>query len=105
MLKDCVVILQVAAAEKFKNDQAARGAGETLTGASGTGSVAPIAEESEEEDATGGADASGSDGGPAVEEKDIELVMSQAAVTRQKAIRALRNNQNDIVNAIMELTM
>ena len=36
-----------------------------------------------------------------VEEKDIELVIQQANVTRAKAIRALKNNSNDIVNAIM----
>lgn len=52
--------------------------------------VAPIQEESEEEvDDTG------------VEDKDIELVMNQAGVSRGKAIKALKNNQNDIVNAIM----
>jgi len=39
-----------------------------------------------------------------VEEKDIELVMGQAVVTRPQAIRALRGNGNDIVNAIMSLT-
>jgi len=39
-----------------------------------------------------------------VEEKDIELVMSQANVSRGKAVKALKNN-TDIVNAIMELTM
>ena len=36
-----------------------------------------------------------------VEDKDIELVMQQANVTKAKAIRALKNNKNDIVNAIM----
>jgi len=36
-----------------------------------------------------------------VEEKDIDLVMCQANVSRGKAIKALKNNQNDIVNAIM----
>ena len=36
-----------------------------------------------------------------IEAKDIELVMSQANVSRGKAVRALKNNQNDIVNAIM----
>lgn len=52
--------------------------------------VAPIQEESEEEiDETG------------VVEKDIDLVMCQANVSRGKAIKALKNNQNDIVNAIM----
>lgn len=36
-----------------------------------------------------------------MESKDIELVMSQANVSRAKAVRALKNNNNDIVNAIM----
>ena len=40
-----------------------------------------------------------------VEEKDVELVMSQANVSKAKAVKALKNNANDIVNAIMELTM
>ncbi len=40
-----------------------------------------------------------------VEAKDIELVMSQADVSRSKAVKALKANDNDIVNAIMELTM
>lgn len=40
-----------------------------------------------------------------VEENDIELVMQQANVSRSKAVIALKNNENDIVNAIMELTM
>merc|ERR1712241_1467637 len=57
---------------------------------------APIIEEDEDDDDV---DTAG------VEEKDIELVMSQANVSRGKAVKALKNNQNDIVNAIMELTM
>lgn len=82
---------QVAAAEKFKE---VNPAGDGASGATTT-SVAPIAEESEDEevDETG------------VEDKDVELVMSQANVSRAKAIKALKNNSNDIVNAIMELTM
>ena len=40
-----------------------------------------------------------------MEEKDIELVMSQANVSRAKAIRALKDSDNDLVNAIMSLTM
>eukprot|EP01010_Urceolus_cornutus_P001034 NODE_1548_length_854_cov_955.336646_g1202_i0.p1 GENE.NODE_1548_length_854_cov_955.336646_g1202_i0~~NODE_1548_length_854_cov_955.336646_g1202_i0.p1 ORF type:complete len:138 (-),score=38.44 NODE_1548_length_854_cov_955.336646_g1202_i0:219-632(-) len=36
--------------------------------------------------------------------KDIELVMNQASVSRAKAVRALANNEGDIVNAIMALT-
>lgn len=82
---------QVQAAEKFKTP-------EVTTAADAGGSttvVAPIQEESEEEevDETG------------VDVKDVDLVMSQANVSRAKAVKALRNNQNDIVNAIMELTM
>jgi nascent polypeptide-associated complex subunit alpha len=81
---------QLAAAEKFKGPEPSAGAIDA--GANAT--VAPIAEEDEEE-----IDESG------VDEKDIELVMSQANVLRHRAIRALKNNGNDIVNAIMELTM
>ena len=40
-----------------------------------------------------------------VSSKDVDLVCDQAAVTRAQAVQALRNNDNDIVNAIMELTM
>jgi nascent polypeptide-associated complex subunit alpha len=35
----------------------------------------------------------------------VELVMSQASVSRAKAVNALKKNDGDIVNAIMELTM
>jgi nascent polypeptide-associated complex subunit alpha len=40
-----------------------------------------------------------------VSAKDIELVVGQAGCSRAAAVQALRNNENDIVNAIMELTM
>ncbi len=40
-----------------------------------------------------------------VEPKDIELVMTQANVSRSKAVSALKNAEGDIVSAIMELTM
>nr|CAB3264185.1 nascent polypeptide-associated complex subunit alpha [Phallusia mammillata] len=77
---------QLAAAEKFKNK--APTASETAT------TVPTVPEESDEE-----VDES------EVEAKDIELVMQQANVSRSKAVKALKNNSNDIVNAIMELTM
>ncbi|XP_062322828.1 NAC-alpha domain-containing protein 1 isoform X2 [Osmerus eperlanus] len=54
-----------------------------------------IKEESEEEEEDEGA----------LEQRDIELVMAQANVSRAKAVKALKHNKNDIVNAIMELTM
>ncbi|XP_030383235.1 nascent polypeptide-associated complex subunit alpha [Scaptodrosophila lebanonensis] len=40
-----------------------------------------------------------------LDEKDIELVQMQAACSRKKAIRALLKNDNDVVNAIMALTV
>ncbi|PAN49668.1 hypothetical protein PAHAL_9G465100 [Panicum hallii] len=39
-----------------------------------------------------------------VEPKDIELVMTQASVSRPKAVKALKAAEGDIVTAIMELT-
>lgn len=89
-IEDLTQQAQVAAAEKFKTDTAAVA---DIAGSART-TEPPITEEDEEE-----VDEAG------VDEKDIELVMSQANVTRVKAIRALRANGNDIVNAIMELTM
>lgn len=56
----------------------------------------PIQEEEEED---GEIDYKG------VEEKDVDLVCAQAQVTKRKAIDALLRNSNDIVNAIMDLTM
>ncbi|KAI1114667.1 nascent polypeptide-associated complex, alpha subunit [Nemania sp. NC0429] len=40
-----------------------------------------------------------------LEDKDIELVMTQANVSRTKAIKALKENDNDIVNSIMALSV
>ena len=39
-----------------------------------------------------------------VEAKDIELVISQAGCSRAKAVKALKDNDGDLVNAIMSLT-
>ncbi|XP_040196959.1 nascent polypeptide-associated complex subunit alpha isoform X38 [Rana temporaria] len=80
---------QLAAAEKFKVQ------GEAVSNIQENTQTPTVQEESEEEEV----DENG------VEVKDIELVMSQANVSRAKAVRALKNNSNDIVNAIMELTM
>ncbi|KAK6129367.1 hypothetical protein DH2020_036883 [Rehmannia glutinosa] len=49
-------------------------------------------EEEEEIDETG------------VEPRDIDLVMTQAGVSKAKAVKALKTNNGDIVSAIMELT-
>ncbi|XP_035657717.1 nascent polypeptide-associated complex subunit alpha-like [Branchiostoma floridae] len=81
---------QMAAAEKFKAPEMSQ------VPEPGKITTAVPEEESEEEEEV---DDSG------VEPKDIELVMSQANISRAKAVKALKNNNNDIVNAIMELTM
>jgi len=84
---------QMEAAQKFKPAQVPSPG--DLAGAGKAAVTEAIAEEDEDDEM----DAEG------VEEKDIELVISQANVTRGKAIKALKNNSCDIVNAIMELTM
>jgi nascent polypeptide-associated complex subunit alpha len=88
---------QMAAAEKLKAPSAmASEATATAGPGSGTHNVAATAIHEESDDEV---DEAG------IESKDVELVMSQAGVSRGKAVKALKNNQNDIVNAIMELTM
>ena len=73
------------------SDEAEASAG----GASKGGKAAAAAEEEDEEpvDETG------------VEAKDVELVMTQAGVSRSKAVKALNESEGDIVSAIMSLTM
>merc|ERR1712048_204191 len=78
---------QVQAAEKFKTPEP------TTMETHAKETVEEEDDGDEEVDATG------------VEEKDIELVMQQTHVSRNKAVKALKNNECDIVNAIMELTM
>ncbi|GJQ14494.1 hypothetical protein GpartN1_g6285.t1 [Galdieria partita] len=93
-IEDLSVAAQTAAAEQFKN-------AEFTATASGRGTEtteAPTAENEREEE-EGELDETG------LEPSDIELVMQQADVTRAKAVKALRNQNGDIVNAIMELTV
>lgn len=78
-----------AAADKFRRTEAAEAA-KVLQETKAEELVVSEQPESEEElDEIG------------VEPNDIELVMSQAGVSRNKAVKALRDNKNDIVNAIM----
>lgn len=60
--------------------------------ASAADADAPADEEEEDVDDTG------------VEPRDIDLVMTQAGVSRNKAVKALKTHNGDIVGAIMELT-
>jgi len=80
-----------AAMQAFKAEAPAAGAEATEA----ADAAAPAADAEEEEDV----DESG------IEAKDIELVMTQANVSRGKAVKALKANPGDIVSAIMDLTM
>merc|ERR1711908_246670 len=61
-----------------------------------------------ENDAPKAESVEGDDGGDEdagdLDENDIELVVKQAGVTKAKAIKALKQNDNDVVNAIMALS-
>ena len=77
---------QAAAAKQFRPPQADAAVPAV------EGDAAAAGEEEEEVDETG------------VEAKDIDLVMSQAGCTRAKAVKALKENDGDLVNSIMSLT-
>ena len=81
-----------AAAFKAESAAAAAAAG---AGAPGAAKVASITEEVDE----GEIDMEG------LEEKDVDLVATQANVSKGKAAAALKASDGDIVSAIMELTM
>ena len=83
---------QIDAAKKFNAAEAPVPSEMGATGTTGAAAPQPAIPEDDEDEEV---DESG------VEDKDIELVMSQANVSRSKAVKALKNNSNDIVNAIM----
>lgn len=87
-IEDLSSQLQSQAAEQFKNPDLSH------VEAKAEPSAASEAEDEEEVDETG------------VEPKDIELVMTQAGVSRARAVAALKATvpRGDIVSAIMELT-
>ncbi|XP_039022867.1 nascent polypeptide-associated complex subunit alpha-like protein 2 [Hibiscus syriacus] len=89
-IEDLSSQLQTQAAQQFRvPDMGSLTAKpDTFTTAAG----APADEEEEEVDETG------------VEPRDIDLVMTQAGVSRAKAVKALKSTNGDIVSAIMELT-
>lgn len=89
-IEDLSAVAQNRAAEQFKMpDMGAVGM------PAGNADAVVTEEEDEDEDL----DETG------VETKDIELVMSQADVSRSKAVRALKKSNKDVVDAIMGLTM
>merc|ERR1711968_290615 len=87
-IEDLSAQAQQNAAEQFKQPEAAQSMKE----------AAPAAKQVEDAN-DGEVDETG------LEAKDIELVATQATVSRAKAVKALRENDGDIVNAIMSLTI
>merc|ERR1719333_1089420 len=85
-IEDLSAQAQTAAAEQFKAPEVVDTPGLTK---------APEKPAIEELDESGEVDETG------VEPKDVDLVMSQAGVSRAKAVKALKTNDGDIVNAIM----
>ena len=70
------------------HNHAAEGKGKAIEGAD--------AQKDEDEDDGEEVDDTG------LEAKDIELVMAQASVSRKKAVKALKENDNDIVSGDLE---
>ncbi|KAL9676766.1 hypothetical protein QQ045_004985 [Rhodiola kirilowii] len=89
-IEDLSSQLQTQAAQQFRMPDL--GSVMSKPDASAAPGEAPAEEEEENIDETG------------VEPRDIELVMTQAGVSKAKAVKALKNNDGDIVSAIMELT-
>ncbi|XP_022736820.1 nascent polypeptide-associated complex subunit alpha-like protein 2 [Durio zibethinus] len=89
-IEDLSSQLQTQAAQQFRMPDmgSVMAKSDTSTAAAGV----PADEEEEEIDETG------------VEPRDIDLVMTQAGVSRNKAVTALKTHNGDIVSAIMELT-
>lgn len=83
-IEDLSSQLQSQAAEQFKAPN--------LSNVISKPEPSTVAQDDEDVDETG------------VEPKDIELVMTQAGVSRAKSVKALKAANGDIVSAIMELT-
>ena len=110
--EDSSAASQAAAAKQFQQAPAAAAAAAAqaampdlaaVTSSAGAAATAPLVE--------GGAAAAAAPAGGAevvdetgVEAKDIELVMSQAGCSRAAAVKALKENDGDLVNSIMSLT-
>ncbi|CAN6296769.1 unnamed protein product [Urochloa humidicola] len=85
-IEDLSSQLQAQAAQQFKMQDLSK-----VMAKQDAAAPAPPDEE-EEVDETG------------IEPRDIDLVMTQASVSRAKAVKALKAHDGDIVSAIMELT-
>ncbi|KAM0706799.1 hypothetical protein Q7P35_006129 [Cladosporium inversicolor] len=91
---------QAQAAQQLASQSANDHAGHDHSAEGDKGKAVEGAEQKEEEEDDGEeVDDTG------LESKDIELVMAQASVSRKKAVKALKENDNDIVNSIMALSI
>ncbi|CAA6653989.1 unnamed protein product [Spirodela intermedia] len=86
-IEDLSSQLQTQAAEQFKTADLSH-----VLSKAESSAAAAAAQDEEDVDESG------------VDPKDIELVMTQAGVSRGKAVKALKAADGDIVTAIMELT-
>ncbi|KAG2543919.1 nascent polypeptide-associated complex subunit alpha-like protein 2 [Panicum virgatum] len=86
-IEDLSSQLQAQAAQQFRMQDLSK-----ATAKQDAAAAAPADEEEGEVDETG------------IEPRDIDLVMTQASVSRAKAVKALKAHDGDIVSAIMELT-
>ncbi|OJJ69087.1 hypothetical protein ASPBRDRAFT_46374 [Aspergillus brasiliensis CBS 101740] len=99
-IEDLNATAQATAAQQLAEAAANEHAGHDHDHDHGKGKAAEAETKKEEEEDDGEeVDESG------LEAKDIELVMAQANVSRKKAVKALRENDNDIVNSIMALSI
>ncbi|CAL9008958.1 unnamed protein product [Prunus brigantina] len=89
-IEDLSSQLQTQAAQQFRMPDMSSVMAKSEISAAAAGAQAD--EEEEEVDEAG------------VEPRDIDLVMTQAGVSRSKAVKALKTHSGDIVSAIMELT-
>ncbi|XP_010465008.1 PREDICTED: nascent polypeptide-associated complex subunit alpha-like protein 1 [Camelina sativa] len=87
-IEDLSSQLQSQAAEQFK----ATDLSNVISKGESSSSAAVVQDDDEDVDDEG------------VEPKDIELVMTQAGVSKPRAVKALKAADGDIVSAIMELT-
>lgn len=87
-IEDLSSQLQAQAAQQFRMQDLSK----VMAKQDAAAAAAAPADEEEEVDEEG------------IEPRDIDLVMTQASVTRAKAVKALKAHDGDIVSAIMELT-
>lgn len=87
---------QMAAAQRMVQQATAQASQNQSAAPAQSATSSTAAEEDEEESEEESED---------LNESDIKIVMDQANVSRAKAIKALKEHDNDVVNTIMDLSM